>query len=36
MILHEEQSIDIVSPEKIAFIAYNIGNMNQFKIWWLD
>ncbi len=25
MIQQEEQSIDIVPPEKIAFIAYNIG-----------
>jgi hypothetical protein len=25
MIQQEEQPIDIVSPEKIAFIAYNIG-----------
>jgi hypothetical protein len=31
MIQQEGQPIDIVPPEKIAFIAYNIGDMNQFK-----
>ena len=33
MIQQEEQPIDIVPPEKIAFIAYNIGVYETYRLY---